>query len=177
MKIIDSFFEDFYTENFNKAFRYANSLVFDKESARDIASDAMLRIWEMRNEIDPDKNLCSFLFVTVRKKCMDYLRHEFVEFNALQQTSSTTEVDHLHEFVLESTLPTGHFDPELEQMVIRLMDMMNETTRRCFELVRLLGKSYEEAAELLNISTRIVEDELKEASTKMQLHLCEHQCA
>lgn len=177
MTTIDSFFKDFYTENLNKAFRYANSLVFDREAARDIASDAMLRIWEMRNEIDPEKNLCSLLFVTVRNKCMDYLRHETVKYKAFQQTSSTAEVNHLHEFVLESTVLTDYFSLELTQMVNKIMDKMHVTTRSCFEMVRLEGKSYQEVAELLNISTRSVEYELKKASTKMQLQLCDYVCA
>jgi len=177
MATIDSFFKDFYTENFSKAFRYANSLVFDKEAARDIASDAMLRIWENRSEIDPEKNLCSLLFVTVRNKCMDYLRHETVKYKAFQQTFSTAEANHLHEFVLESTVLTDYFSLELTQMVNKIMDKMQTTTRSCFEMVRLEGKSYQEVAELLNISTRSVEYELKKASTKMQLQLCDYVCA
>lgn len=177
MSTIDSFFKDFYNENYSKAYRYANSLVFDKETARDLASDAMLRIWEMRTEIDPERNLCSLLFVTVRNKCMDYLRHETVKYKAHQQTSASAELNHLHEFVLESTVLSDYYTQELTQLMNRSMDSMQETTRNCFQMVRLEGKSYQEVADVLNITTRSVEYELKKATTKMQLLLGDYVCA
>ena len=44
-------------------------------------------------------------------------------------------------------------------------------------MVCLEGKSYQEVAELLNISIRSVEYELKKALTKMKHYLCDYVCA
>lgn len=159
MKNFEKKFEIFYTENYTKAFRYANSFVFDIETARDIASDSMLRIWEMRDSVDPDKNLNAFLFVSIRNKCFDYLRHEQVK----QKSSSEFGL-----YMLETITPEDFYSEELTIMVQRAVDSLQETTRNCFLMVRMSGKSYKEVAEELNITTRSVEYELKKAGEVMR---------
>lgn len=159
MKDFDKKFEVFYTENYTKAFRYANSFVFDMEVARDIASDSMLRIWEMKDSVDPDKNLNAFLFVSIRNKCFDHLRHEQVK----QKSAAEFGL-----FMLETITPADFYSDELTILVQRAVDSLQKTTRNCFLMIRMNGKSYKEVAEVLNISTRSVEYELKKAGKKMR---------
>ena len=149
----------FYNENYNKAFRYANSLVFDKEAAKDIASDSMLKIWEMQDSIDPQKKLNALLFVSIRNKCLDHLRHEQVK----QKSSAEFGL-----YMLESTTSADYYSKELTIMVQCAVDTLQETTRNCFLMVRMNGKSYKEVADELNISTRSVEYELKKAGEAMK---------
>lgn len=164
MKDFDKKFEVFYTENYTKAFHYANSLVFDMEIARDIASDSMLRIWEMKDAIDPEKNLCALLFVSIRNKCFDHLRHEQVKHKAAADFSL---------YLLETITPADFYSEELSLLVKRAVDSLQETTRNCFLMVRMNGKSYKEVAEELNITTRSVEYELKKASESMKKQLAD----
>jgi len=159
MENFEKLFEVFYYENYNKAFRYANSLVFDKEVAKDVASDSMLKIWEMQDSIDPDKNLNALLFVSIRNKCLDHLRHEQVK----QKSSAEFGL-----YMLETTTPADFYSKELTIMVQRAVDSLQETTRKCFLMIRMNGKSYKEVAEELNITTRSVEYELKKAGEVMR---------
>jgi len=166
-------FERFYNEYYVKAFRYANSFVFDQEVSKDIVSDSMLRIWEKRFEIDPDKSLCSLLYVTIRNKCLDHLRHQTVLFKTRNQqvlTASSTAA-RLNDFVTESTVLSDYYSSELTQMVRKVVDSMHATTRTCFLMIRLNGKSYQEVADILKISTRSVEYELNKAARIMRTEL------
>lgn len=164
MENFEKQFGVFYNENYNKAFRYANSLVFDKEAAMDIASDSMLKIWEMQDSIDPDKNLSALLFVSIRNKCLDHLRHEQVK----QRTSTEFGL-----YMLETTTPADFYSKELTIMVQRAVDTLQEITRNCFLMVRMNGKSYKEVADSLNITTRSVEYELKKAGETMKKFLAD----
>ncbi|MDP4276269.1 MAG: RNA polymerase sigma-70 factor [Bacteroidota bacterium] len=159
MENFEKHFGVFYNENYNKAFRYANSFVFDKEVAKDIASDSMLKIWEIQESINPDKNLNALLFVSIRNKCLDHLRHEQVK----QKSSVEFGL-----YILESTTPADFYSKELTIMVQRAVDTLQETTRNCFLMVRMNGQSYKEVADALNISTRSVEYELKRAGETMK---------
>lgn len=165
MNDADKKFGVFYTTNYNKALHYANSFVFDIEIARDIASDSMLRIWEMRETVDPEKNLAAFLFVTIRNKCFDHLRHEQVKQKAAADLSV---------FMLETITPADYFSEELTHLVQRAVHSLQERTRNCFLLVRMNGKSYKEVAEELNITIRSVEYELKKASERMKKQLADY---
>lgn len=159
MKDFEKKFEAFYNDNYSKAIRYANSLVFDKDVAKDIASDSMLRIWEMQESIDPEKNLNALLFVSIRNKCFDHHRHEQVK----QKTAAE-----FGQYMLETITPADFYSEELSILVQRAVQSLPETTRSCFLMIRMNGHSYKEVAEILNITPRSVEYELKKAGEVMK---------
>ena len=62
-------FNQLYKEYYRKAYLYAKSYVGDTFVAEDIASEAMITVWE-KMKTSEKKELISFLFVILNKNCL-----------------------------------------------------------------------------------------------------------
>lgn len=66
-------FNQLYKEYYRKAYLYAKSYVGDTFASEDIASEAMITVWEKMRASEKNE-LVSFLFVVLKNKSLDYLR-------------------------------------------------------------------------------------------------------
>jgi RNA polymerase sigma-70 factor (ECF subfamily) len=66
-------FEKLYNEKYMQLYYLAYDYVSDMETSRDIVSDVFAKVWKARERLDTDM-LHSYLFVSVRNACIDYLK-------------------------------------------------------------------------------------------------------
>lgn len=66
---------DLYRENRYKLFIHANNLINDEENAKDIVNDVFCSILENENLKENSDDILPLLFVMVKNKCIDFLRH------------------------------------------------------------------------------------------------------
>lgn len=69
---------DLYRENQYKLFIHANNLINDEENAKDIVNDVFCSILENENLKENSDDILPLLFVMVKNKCIDFLRHKNV---------------------------------------------------------------------------------------------------
>ena len=55
-------------------YRYALYLLKNKEDARDIAQEVLIKMWEKRQELDQVENRRSWALKITRNKCLDFLK-------------------------------------------------------------------------------------------------------
>lgn len=58
---------------------YASRYVENSEIVEDFVQDAFLRVWEKRKDFCFLPAIKSFLYLSVRNACLDYLRHQQVQ--------------------------------------------------------------------------------------------------
>lgn len=75
MPIFDFFFKEYYVPLYS----YAHSLINNWEVSRDIASDAFEYIWKNFDRIEK-ATAKSYLFIYVRNRAIDYLRHQDIHY-------------------------------------------------------------------------------------------------
>lgn len=63
------------------------------QDAEDIVHDIFYNFWLKRNDITEVNNIRAYLFVSVRNKCMDWLRHYQVEKKSMRQLFLSHPVD------------------------------------------------------------------------------------
>ncbi|WP_159441075.1 sigma-70 family RNA polymerase sigma factor [Pedobacter caeni] len=136
---------------------YANifKLIKSAPIAEDILQDVFFSLWENRMKIDIQKSVSGWLFIVSYNKSLSILRKkvkeavEYVEnYDAYDDIS---EEIFLNEAVYESQLQI------LEEAVVALPPQRQKVFRLChFE-----GKSQEEVAKILGLSTASVKDYLK----------------
>lgn len=126
------------------------------DTAKEIAHDVFLNLWDKRNEIDSSTPLKSYLFTSVYNRCMNYIRDnkkfnrgEQV-FNILEQKAESPPRDHLEE-------------QELESRIIEAMNSLPERCREIFMMNRFEGNKYAEIAEKMGISVKTVETQMSKA--------------
>lgn len=55
-------------------FRFALSILNDKDDARDAVHDILIKLWYKRHKLDDERNIKSFVLKVTRNYCIDLLR-------------------------------------------------------------------------------------------------------
>lgn len=127
----------------DEAFRMALRLSGDEMEADDVAQDAMLRLWQMRERMDGIRCPEHFVRVVVRNLWIDRCRHS--RTLPLDTQSALTEgLDQSAHQVLEWR--------ETEQWLERTMARLPSTQRAVLQLRQVEQRSHREIAQLLCIS-------------------------
>ncbi len=150
-------FELFY----NKLFRLAFMITKSRELSEEIVSDVFIAIWKRREDVLKIQNLRLYLYVSVKNTSFNYLAQltkanivslEDIDFEPLQPFSNP-----------EDLLVTK----EMNQQLYKAIQSLPPRCRIIFKLVKEDGLSYKEAAELLNLSTGTIDNQLVLAIKKL----------
>lgn len=139
--------------------RIIKRLVFllkDVEIAKEILQDVFLAVWEKRETIDSDKSFRSFLFRIAENKVIDYFR---------KAATDKKMREHIIRISTEFHYPTEDSIAvkETGSIVQQAVNSLSPQRKKIFILCRLEGKSYEEAAKIMGISTGTVNDHMVKA--------------
>lgn len=162
-KVDPSGFRNFYHLYYNRCFLFAKSYVFDDWVAEDIASEALIKIWEITKtkEIENPKIL---LFTILKHKSLDYLKHEAIKQNALATFSEYGKRDmEIRISTLEASDPEKIFAEDIQQIIRRTLDKLPEQTRIVFEMNRFRNLSKKEIAANLGITVKGVDYHISKA--------------
>lgn len=146
---------------------YANirRLVADAPVAEDILQDVFLTLWEKRHNIPAEHSIGGWLFTTSFYKSSAWLRRSIKE-------KLSPLYDSLHE-TPDPVAPSGDYEEKLAAIHCAI-DLLPPRKKVAFRLCRLEGKSYEEAATELGLSTESVKDYVKTASRFIKDHILAH---
>jgi RNA polymerase sigma-70 factor (ECF subfamily) len=145
-------FAELYNHYKTPAIKFCVSLVKDEEEAENMVHDVFIKIWEKRNQINPDLNFNSYLFTCLRNLAFDYFKKAEKSQWIKQQYMERMEDMH---------------DNEAEEAKITLLragiDALSEKRKQILKLNVEEGKSYQEIAELMRISKNTVKNQLVKA--------------
>lgn len=140
-------FDDIFRQYYSQLFFFAMQYIGDENECDDIVSSAYEDAWRYFANIER-KAAQSWLFVNVKRKCLDWLRR--------QEHHRAYAKLHLH--IAQRT--TDDTDPletkERMDRVARLLEQLPDNTRDIFTRCYVDGKKYREVAEELSISTETV---------------------
>jgi RNA polymerase sigma-70 factor (ECF subfamily) len=141
-------------------------LLKSEDEARDVAQDTFITLWENRANLDPSKDLRSFIYRIARNKVVNLIVH------------SQVEERYVSEAVLGGEPETGALDEQLiareTQLLINLaVRNMPFMRRRVFELRQNEGLSNDEIAVNLQIPKENVANHLARAKKDIMERLKE----
>lgn len=141
-------FDRIFSDNYLNLCRFANSIVHDEDTARNIVQQVFINLWENRENADHIERLAPYLTTSVRNSSLNFLKRERrnVEITAIPASIQT---DH----TTEQQLNLAEFE---EQFIIAL----NELPERCkmaFEYSRFREFTNKEIAQQMGISVKGVE--------------------
>jgi RNA polymerase sigma-70 factor (ECF subfamily) len=138
------------------------ALLKDYNEAENIVQESFIKIWEIRNRLDPEKKFSSYLFTIVRNKSFDYFHRVKKEQTLRQQLWAN-----LQEFHHLPQNPDENREIPLENMIASLPPKR----RKIISLIIEHGKSHKEIAEELNISVNTVKNQMVKAKKYLQKKL------
>jgi len=147
---------------------FANKFLDDPEEAQEVVQDMFVKIWEDRDEIDPENSLKSYVFKIVQNLSINRLRRKKVESKYVD-IYKLVYLDNQEFSVHESLLAR-----DLEAHIIYTIKKLPSECRKIFELSRSEGLKYREIADTLNISVKTVETQMSKALKSLRLELTEY---
>ena len=164
-------FETLYQHFYRKAFYFTRSYIFDELVAEDIASEALVKLWEQirRNDIkSPD----AFLLTILKNKALDYLKHEQIKEEALNELKSAYDEElNMRISMLEACDPKEIFTAEIQKLVKDTLTEFPKLTRQIFEMSRYENKTNREIAEELNFTVKNVEYHITKVLKALRISL------
>ncbi|SEO03177.1 RNA polymerase sigma-70 factor, ECF subfamily [Mucilaginibacter gossypiicola] len=158
-------FDMLYQKYHQAIYRNIFKLTKDDDIARDILQDVFVALWEKRVDINPDQSVSGWLFVLSFNKSVSYLRKKVRE---------TTVVNTMPFSEMEADGSDVQLLDEQYYLLQQAINQLSPQRRKVFTLCKLEGKTYEEAAEKLNLSKHTVKEYLGHAVVAVKNHIKEN---
>jgi RNA polymerase sigma-70 factor (ECF subfamily) len=154
-------YRELYTSLYPSLYHFAIEMIKSRQVAEEIISDVFIRIWEKRKTLEEIRNLRVYCFVAAKNLTLNQLEK--------QKRSATCDLDEY-----AGQMSSRGMDPEqmmiTEEMLKRVQQVVDALPFRCrlaFKLVRENGFRYKEAAEILDVSVKTIENQLAIALKKI----------
>ncbi|WP_029278347.1 RNA polymerase sigma factor [Pedobacter borealis] len=164
-------FEQLYLIYSPKIYRKILQLVKNTALAEELLQDVFVKIWEKRETLNNQKSFKSYLYTIAKNMVVDLFRKAALDRQMLEK------------FIVENTefyYPFEHLedmDVKSKLIVQRALDTLPPQRKRIYTLIKLEGKSYEEVAELLSISTSTINDHVVKATKSLRCYFDENNIA
>ncbi len=157
-------FEQVFKSYFKALHAYALTIVKDQETAEEIVQALFLRLWEKKENLDPQTNLKAYLYRSVYNDSLNYLKHQKVKLKYQNHVvyQMKNETDNAANRVQLS---------ELENQLQRALTQLPEQCRTIFQLSRFEELKYQEIADRLNLSIKTVENQMGKALRQLKQYL------
>lgn len=131
------------------------------EISDELLQDVFLKVWLSRTALDPDRPFAPWLYTIARNTVFEYYRRLALD-KKLQAHLTETFVEFYDQ--TEDYILNKERNAALQEAINQLPPQRKEIFRLC----RVEGKSYKEAAEILNISASTVSNQLVSATKSVK---------
>jgi RNA polymerase sigma-70 factor, ECF subfamily len=138
----------------------------DRKSVEDLVEDFFVYLWVEAPRVKIKSSLRSYLFTSVKNRCLDYQKHHKIAEKYRNFILFSTEKD---------TNSAEHFfaESELRQAIQTSLGKLPPRSREIFEYSRLNGLSNQEISDKLEISKRTVELQISNALKMLRKELAD----
>jgi RNA polymerase sigma-70 factor (ECF subfamily) len=154
-----------YKTYYEQLVQFAYNYFYDLASAESIVHDVFVNVWKNRKNINPQKNIKSYLYTATKNQSLKQLRHHKVQAEYIKNTIFI-EIDN------ESPDNLVRYK-ELETAVNKAIRNLPPKCYTIYTMNRFNNLSYKEIANILGISVKAVEKQMTRAFKilKKQLHI------
>lgn len=143
----------------DKLYRLALRITLNQAEAEDVVQETLIRIWQSRNRLESTEAIQAFGYTVCRRLALDCANksgHGNVQLNL--DRHDTTAIQ-----------PSEQMDrQERLALIRRLMDSLPEVQRSIMELRDIEGKTYQEIADILQLTDQQVKVYLHRARSKVR---------
>lgn len=143
-------FQELYYRYYEALYRFFWIRINSTELSKDFVQDVFTRVWKNRSRLDPNKSVKAYLYRIANNLAIDYFRKKGHEQRYLSD--------------LKQRKPTVYHDPvEMKITIDRAVHDLPEKVRQIFIFSRYEGLTYQEIAEVCQISIKTVEARMSQA--------------
>jgi RNA polymerase sigma-70 factor (family 1) len=151
-------FDELFLRYHDKLLAFALQYVKQLESAEDITSELIVKIWIKRAMLSNIINPEVYLFISIKNACLNWLRSNHRKNKLVTVPSDEQSFDVVS--VYQTSLAE---EKELSRILDLIVAKLPDQRRMIFKLIKEQGMKRHEVAEILGISIRTVENQLHKA--------------
>lgn len=154
-----------YLSYYKRLLRFIFLYVKTEEAARELVSDVFLSIWESRKMLLDIDNFNSYIYQIAKFKSLNYLRNKKAE---------TVNIEEIPIDLFAQTRTTPEDNYISNETIEQINEAIEELPPKCklaFKLVREDNLKYKDAAEILGISIKTLENQITQAIKKIRSKL------
>ena len=133
--VFEAVFHDYYPH----LLRFAEGFVFDSEIAKDIVQNIFIFLWENTNRLQITSSLQTYLYVSVKNRCLNHLRDLKIE-------------DKHHLLYIEASLNDDNLCQENSELFHHIQQAIQELPPKMAEIFRL---KYLDEKSIKDISSKL----------------------
>jgi RNA polymerase sigma-70 factor (ECF subfamily) len=155
-----------YRQYYQRIYYFAKTFLPDKEDAEDITADTFIKLWNRRDSFHTMSSISSFLHVTTRNSCFDFLRH--IKVKSEKQAELIRQMELHHHSNLHET------KEELLKLVQKEVEKMSNKMKEIFHLSYNEGLTPAEIAENLQLSVQTISNQKTTVLKSLKKALTQH---
>ena len=155
-------FKKLFYELAPKLINYAKYLIKNTQAAEEIACDVLIKFWNNREKFKLGAGSKNYFFIATKNLAFNFLRdHNKMQFVGLENFPPEEEL------IFEDG-ETKLLAEELKGVIKTAVFELPEKCRMVFQMVKEEHMSYAEVAELMDISTKTVENQMSKALKRIR---------
>ncbi len=148
-------FEFIYTHFYDILCKASYRLLLDKDAAEDVVQEVLLEFWNKREQIIITTSILAYLKRSVYNRSLNYIK---------SKSRFTDDENALLTFEdAEDSIEEEIFGSEMQQKLDKVMENLPEKCKYAFALSRYEHKTYQEIADIMDISVKTVENQISKA--------------
>ena len=161
-KDFDLIFRSLYEKCNHAVYKNIFKLVKDEQVTEDLFQEVFILLYQSLPTLDPLKSIEGWLFVVSYHKALAHLKSKVKE--------SITYIENYDKYVSLKSFDEENTAIVEEQSAIlsEALDCLSSRKKQAFTLIRYENKSLDEAANIMGLSQKSVEDYLKQATNDIK---------
>jgi RNA polymerase sigma-70 factor (family 1) len=154
-------YKELFTSFYPALIQFVTGIIKSRQSAEEVVSDLFMKIWEKRKALEEIHNLRVYCFVSARHLSINQIEK--------QRRQRYSDIEDYKNRLVNTALDPAECMISAE-MLKRIQDVVEALPPRCklsFKLVKEYGFKYREAAEILQVSEKTIENQLSIALKKI----------
>lgn len=150
---LNTLFADYY----QKLCFFANTYLRNSEESEEVVADVFLTIWKNRHQLTIEKNLKSYLYVSVRHASLTAIKKRQPLFEDVEDILFTTNL-------LDPSDPEQLLTyKELQHQLDVAIESLPPRCKQIFLMSRMESLTYREISEILGLAEKTIENQLVKA--------------
>ena len=135
---------------------YASTFILERDAAEGIIQEFFIHLWENHKKIKPSDSLKSYLFTSIKNRCLNLLKHKKIKERYVEELENLSQ----NNLIYNSDI---YIASELQEKITFVVNNLPNRCKEVFTMSRFKGLSNSEIAQKLEITKRTVETQISNA--------------